>query len=208
MRKDLLSLITIDNDSAVPVYRQIVHSIRKNIDLGQLGLNDTLPSVNSIAAHFGMARGSVFSAYNDLRASGIIDSVPGKGYFITSTTATQIQKVFLLLDDFTPERSLLYKTIRQHLPTGTELCVFFHHGDANQFQTVIREKAAYHNAFIIIPTTDQGAVAALSGLDPKRLLILGGEFSSYQHNFNGLKPSLAKNLAELPSLISKQFLWQ
>ncbi|RYZ37899.1 MAG: GntR family transcriptional regulator [Sphingobacteriales bacterium] len=206
MRKDLLSLININHNSAVPVYRQIVHSIRQCIDHGQLVLQDPLPSVNSIAEQFGLARGSVFSAYNELRASGIIDSVPGKGYFVTSTITRQALKLFLLLDDFTTERSLLYQCIREVMPEETEICVFFHHDDPDQFRTLIREKASYHNAYIIIPASDVTSTAVLSTFDHKKLVVLSGNFSTYHHTFGGINALIANNLAELPALLSKQFL--
>ena len=79
-----IQFISIDNQLNVPIYRQIVNSICDNIDKGILKLGDPLPSINKIASTYSLARGSVLTAYNELKASGIIRSVPGKGYFIAS----------------------------------------------------------------------------------------------------------------------------
>ncbi len=95
MKKRLTELITIDPTLTTPVYKQIVQSIYRNIDNGVLSQNDILPSVNSISEKFSLARGSVFTAYNDLRAAGIIDSIPGKGLLTMHVSVTAFYLLFL-----------------------------------------------------------------------------------------------------------------
>ena len=70
MKKPITDLIKIDTTLAIPVYKQIVQSIYRNIDKGVFAKDDVLPSVNKISEQFSLARGSVFSAYNDLRCFG------------------------------------------------------------------------------------------------------------------------------------------
>ncbi len=107
-KKPITELIQIDTALATPVYKQIVQSIYRNIDNGVLVKDDLLPSVNKISEKFSLARGSVFSAYNDLRASGIIDSIPGKGYFVSSIETKQNKRIFLLFSTFTPYKETLF----------------------------------------------------------------------------------------------------
>src|SRR6476661_3682262 len=111
MKKSITELIQIDTALAIPVYKQIVQSICRNIENGVLTKDDLLPSVNKISEEFSLARGSVFTAYNDLRASGIIDSVPGKGYFVSSTETKQNKRIFLLFSTFTPYKETLFNAL-------------------------------------------------------------------------------------------------
>src|SRR5438105_15327947 len=97
-----MQIVAIDNDIAVPIYKQIVHSIYDGINKGKLKHGDMLPSVSEIAAEFALARGSVFTAYNELKAAGVIDSVPGKGFVVSGTQINQKQNIFSLSSIFTP----------------------------------------------------------------------------------------------------------
>src|ERR671913_153170 len=111
MKKQITELIHIDPTLAIPVYKQIVQSICRNIENGVLVKDDVLPSVNKISEEFSLARGSVFTAYNDLRASGIIDSIPGKGYFVSSTETKQSKRIFLLFNTFTSYNAFLFNAL-------------------------------------------------------------------------------------------------
>jgi len=194
MKKDLLDLITVDDSLAVPVYKQIVQSIIKGINDGLILQNDKLPSVNGVAERFSLARGSVFSAYNELRASGLVDSIPGKGYFITSLQTQHSQKIFLLFNSFSSDNESLYSSIVSHLPAGSKLDIFFHHQDEVLFENLIREKTSYYNSFVIMPQIHDNTVSVLSTLDPKQLLLLDGGYKEYKKHFSGVYQNYEKDL--------------
>src|SRR5690348_1585985 len=151
MKKKITDIIKIDASLATPVYKQIVQSIYDNINSGMLVKDDVLPSVNKIAEEFSLARGSVFNAYNDLRASGVIDSIPGKGYYVLSTDIRQNKRIFLLFSTFTPYKETLFNALLDHLPKSCMLDIFFHHHSIKMFESLIREQAVYYNTFIIMP---------------------------------------------------------
>src|ERR1700761_6140703 len=136
--KAVTDLIQIDPSLTTPVYKQIVQSISRNIDNGVLVKDDMLPSVNQISAEFSLARGSVFTAYNELRASGIIDSIPGKGYYISGTQTRQKQNIFLLFSTFTPYKETLYNALVNHLPTTASLDIYFHYHNIKMFENLIK----------------------------------------------------------------------
>src|SRR6476661_8651106 len=135
MKKSITELIHIDPSLATPIYKQIVQSICRNIEQGVLVKDDVLPSVNKISEIFSLARGSVFTAYNDLRASGIIDSIPGKGYFVSNTNTSQNKRIFLLLNTFTYYNYTLYNTLLNSLPRTFTVHTFFYHHDVKTFET-------------------------------------------------------------------------
>ena len=122
---------------------------------------------NKIAEKFSLARGSVFTAYNDLRASGIIDSIPGKGYFVSSTETRQHKRIFLLLSTFTPYKEILFNSLLNSLPENCTLDVYFHQHNIKLFEALVRSEAGHYNIFIIVPEVNNNTMNILALLDPK-----------------------------------------
>ena len=86
--------------SHIPIYKQIIYSICSNIDNGLLKHDYAIPSVNNVASEFSLARGFVFTAYNELKSLGIIKSISGKGCFVVSTLKPiHLKGTFLLSKD-------------------------------------------------------------------------------------------------------------
>ncbi len=193
-KKPAISLIELDSSLAMPVYKQIVQSIYRSIENGVLNKDDVLPSVNQIAAQFSLARGSVFAAYNDLRASGIVDSIPGKGYFVSSTQTRQKQNIFLLFSTFTPYKETLFNALLNHLPKTSSLDIYFHYHSIKMFETLIKEQAAYYNTYIIMPEVNADTPSILSKLDPKNTYLLDVGYKEYKKLYPGVYQNFEKDI--------------
>lgn len=89
----MAGLININEYSKTPKYKQIVNSVIAGIEKGELEIDDKLPSVNRLLIEFDISRDTVVKAYEILKEIGIIDSVPGKGYYIRSKNYKQEFKV-------------------------------------------------------------------------------------------------------------------
>lgn len=194
MKKPVTELIKIDASRAVPVYKQIVQSICHNIENGTLAKDDMLPSVNSISEKFSLARGSVFTAYNDLRAAGIIDSIPGKGYFVSSTETKKDKRIFLLFNAFTAYNGPLFTALLNNLPKSTTVDIYFHHHNIKTFELLIREQVGYYNTFIIMPEVHDDTLRILSKLDPKRIFLLDVGYKEYKKDFPGVFQNFEKDI--------------
>lgn len=194
MKKTITELIQIDHSLATPVYKQIVQSIYRNIDNGVLAKDDILPSVNKISEVFSLARGSVFTAYNDLRASGIIDSIPGKGYFVKSTDTKQIKRIFLLFSTFTPYKETLFNALLNALPKDCTLDIYFHHHSIKMFESLIREQSGYYNTFIIMPEVNDRTSSILSKLDQRNTFLLDVGFKEYKKEYPGVYQNFEKDI--------------
>lgn len=199
MKKPVTELIRIDTALATPVYKQIVQSICRNIENGVLVKDDVLPSVNKISEEFSLARGSVFTAYNDLRASGIIDSIPGKGYFVSSTETKQNKRIFLLFSTFTPYKETLFNALLNSLPKTCSLDIYFHHHSMKMFETLIREQAGYYNVFILMPEIHDDTLPILSKLDARRIFLLDVGFKEYKKEFPGVFQNFEKDIYSILS---------
>jgi len=194
MKTSIKDLIQIDTSITTPVYKQIVQSIYRNIDNGVLVKDDKLPSVNKISAAFSLARGSVFSAYNDLRSSGIIDSIPGKGYFVSSTDTKQNKRIFLLFSTFTSYKETIFNSLRNSLPATCTMDIYFHHHSMKMFENLITEQAGYYNTFIIMPEVNDGTLAILSRLDSRQTFLLDVGFKEYRKTYPGVYQNFEKDI--------------
>ena len=186
MKNNVNKLIQIDSSLATPIYKQIIQSIYRSIDSGALLKDDLLPSVNKVSEEFSLARGSVFSAYNDLRAAGIIDSIPGKGYFVSSTETKQNKRIFLLFSTFTPYKETLYNALINSLPKTCTVDIYFHHHSMRMFESLIREQAGYYNTFIIMPESNSSAASTLAVLDPRQTFLLDVGYKDYAKDYAGV----------------------
>lgn len=75
--------IIIHNASMQPIYEQIVSQIKTSIISNELKEESMLPSVRSLAKELKVSALTVKKAYDALEAEGFINTVHGKGSFIT-----------------------------------------------------------------------------------------------------------------------------
>ncbi len=75
--------IIISNSSGTPIYEQIKVQIRDQIVSGSLKGGDALPSMRALAQDLRVSLITTKRAYNDLEEEGFIETVAGKGCFIS-----------------------------------------------------------------------------------------------------------------------------
>lgn len=74
--------IRIDLDSAVPIYQQIVHSIKHQVATGQLKPGEQLPTVRELAADLRINPNTVARAYDQLDSDSVISTQQGRGTYV------------------------------------------------------------------------------------------------------------------------------
>src|SRR3954462_10593313 len=98
----------IDYYSATPKYLQLANSIVKAVAEGVLKENYVLPSINELSFEFEISRDTAEKGYKYLKKTGIIGSVPGKGYYIKSNNVESKIKVFLLFNKLSAHKKIIY----------------------------------------------------------------------------------------------------
>lgn len=71
----------------VPQYQRIAADLRAKIKSGHLRPGDPLPSEAALMASYNVARGTVRQALTDLAGAGLIDTLHGKGRFVSEPPA-------------------------------------------------------------------------------------------------------------------------
>ena len=82
-----MSIIVVDVKSRIPIYEQIIESVKDSVVSGLMVADEPLPSVRSLAGELAINPNTIQKAYSELERQGIVYSVPGKGSFIASDTA-------------------------------------------------------------------------------------------------------------------------
>ncbi|MGG6311242.1 GntR family transcriptional regulator [Paenibacillus macerans] len=75
--------ILLSHSSGEPIYLQIVRQIRDGILQGKLTPGTALPSIRQLAKDLQISVITTKRAYNELEQKGLIDSVVGKGSFVS-----------------------------------------------------------------------------------------------------------------------------
>jgi DNA-binding GntR family transcriptional regulator len=72
----------IDHGAGEPVWLQLTAILRVQIQARQLSKGKLLPSIRTLMQTYEVSDGTVKRALAQLKADGLVDSVPGRGYFV------------------------------------------------------------------------------------------------------------------------------
>ncbi len=92
--------IVISNASQDPIYEQIARQIREQVIRGELAPGTALPSIRSLARELRISVITTKRAYEELEKDGFIDTVGGKGSFISGANKELLrEKRLQMLED-------------------------------------------------------------------------------------------------------------
>ncbi|HWQ91218.1 MAG TPA: GntR family transcriptional regulator [Clostridia bacterium] len=75
-------IFQVDFQAGKPVYLQLADQIRYAAASGSLRPGEPLPSLRPLAEELRINRNTIAKAYAELESQGIIETVPGKGFFL------------------------------------------------------------------------------------------------------------------------------
>lgn len=78
-------------DAGEPIYAQLTRQIRHAVATGVLGRGGQLPSVRQLAGDLVINPNTVVRAYRDLEADGVLEGVPGRGWFVTNNRSPRLR---------------------------------------------------------------------------------------------------------------------
>jgi GntR family transcriptional regulator len=78
-------LLNLDQRSSTPIWEQVVHQIKELILKEILLPEDKLPSVRELSSSLLINPNTVSKAYQELERQGIIETLRGKGTFVSAS---------------------------------------------------------------------------------------------------------------------------
>lgn len=201
-----MSIISINENSETPLYRQIVLSIEKAILNGNVKKGNKLPSINSIRNGFSISRDTVLLAYNELKVRGIVVSIAGKGYYVKSENVHIKQKIFLLFDELNVFKEDLYKSFLRNIGNDIEVDIYFHHFNFDVFSKLIYDSIGNYSQYIIMPANLSNTETIIDKLPEDRVIILDQihpELFNYAAIYQNFEKDIYNALEEEVMLIEK-----
>lgn len=74
--------ILISTTTHTPIYEQIVNQIRDAVVKGELTAGEGIPSIRMLARDLQVSVITTKRAYEELELEGVIESIPGRGFYI------------------------------------------------------------------------------------------------------------------------------
>jgi DNA-binding transcriptional regulator YhcF (GntR family) len=199
-----MGIVSIKELSGSPKYKQIIASVEEAITNGALKKGDKLPSLNSIKNEHSLSRDTVMTAFNELKARGIIQSIVGKGYYVMSEDVDVNQKVFLLFDELNSFKEDLYNSFVTGMGDNVQVDIFFHHFNYDVFSKLINDNAGDYSQYVIMPANIKETENILSRLPKDKVYILDQmhpELLEYPSVYQNFKEDIYKGLQDGLSLI-------
>lgn len=86
-------LVEIDTHSGVPIYRQVIEQIRRQIMTGRLAEGVQLPTVRDLAGRLKVNPMTVSKAYSLLEIEGLVERRRGVGLFVAKLSKRQKERI-------------------------------------------------------------------------------------------------------------------
>lgn len=190
-----MKIITVDNNSNLPKYKQIVFSIEAAILENRLKKNDKLPSVNKVSLEFSISRDTVLLAYDELKKRGIIYAILGKGYYVKSVEFSFEQRIFLLFDELNIFKEDIYNSFLEKMNNTAQVDIFFHHFNIEMFKKLLNESNGNYSKYIIMPTNLVGAASLIKTL-PKQDVYILDQTNSDLKDYPSIHQNFIKDIYE------------
>ena len=143
--------ILIDEQSITPKYVQLINSILKGVEQGNIGKDYQLPSINDLSYELDISRDTAEKAYRQLKQLGVVGSVPGKGYFISKTDVKQSIRVFLIFNKLSTHKKLIYDSFVKTLGEQAAIDFYIYNNDFSLFKKLLQNRREGYTHYVVIP---------------------------------------------------------
>ncbi|MEG1563753.1 MAG: GntR family transcriptional regulator [Bacteroides sp.] len=160
--------------------KQLADLIAQDISMGKYRVDDALPSINQLSQCYDVSRDTVFKAFLDLKEREIIDSTPGKGYYVINRQ----KSVLLLLDEYSPFKDAFYNRLIKQLSPGYKVDLWFHQYNERLFNVILRESLGRYYKYIVMNFDNEKFSSNLYKIDVSKLLLLDfGKFDKSCYSY-------------------------
>lgn len=160
--------------------KQLADLISQDISMGRYKTDTSLPSINQLSHDYEVSRDTVFKAFIDLKEKGIIDSTPGKGYYVVNRQ----KNILFLLDEYSPFKDTLYNSFVRKLSAQYKVDLWFHQYNEKFFNTLLRDSIGRYNKYVVMNFDNEKFSPYLYKIDPSRLLLLDfGQFDKKDYSY-------------------------
>ena len=147
---------------------QLADALSQAISRKEFLEGDSLPSINQLSAEYGVSRDTVFKAFLDLREKRLIDSTPGKGYYVINRQ----KNILLLLDEYSAFKNTLYNSFIKKLSQSYKVDLWFHQYNERIFNIIMHDAIGRYNYYVVMNFDNEKFSPLLHKITPSKLLLL------------------------------------
>lgn len=196
---NFFKLIHIDEYSSTPKYLQLNDSIIAAIEGGKLKTDDILPSINELSYVLEISRDTAEKGYKNLKAKGIIKSVPGKGYYISQTGFKKKLRIFLLFNKLSAHKKIIYDAFVESIGEDVAIDFYIYNNDYTIFKKLIQNRKVDYSHYVIIPHfLERGELAyqVINTLPKDKLLLLDKKIPGVDGSYSAIYENFEKDIYE------------
>lgn len=148
---NFFDLLNIDPKSRKPKYQQIVDGVIHQISIGNLKMDDKIPSINNLSEEFYLSRDTVEKAYNMLKERQVISSIRGKGFYVKRTQLISKINVLFLINKLSGYKLRIYNTFVNSMGSNGHTDLHIYHCDESLFLNLIEKNLGAYDYYVIMP---------------------------------------------------------
>ena len=179
---EVLNFIDVNKNSRVPMYQQIVDSIIKGISIGDIELNQKLPSINTISEDYYLSRDTVEKAYNILKERNIIVSIPRRGNYVANIETSRKLKILFLVSKMSTYKMSIYNAFLNKIGLNSKIDLVIYHCDELVFLNTLNNTKLVYDYYVVMPhfktenlkhaSFTDNTLKAIQDLPKNKLLVL------------------------------------
>ena len=168
---------SIDHNSTLPLYKQVVLEVKNAIKKGSLANGEPLPSLYDFATQTGISMETTKKAYNILKNEGLVSGKQGKGFFVDIRETGAPKRILMLLDKLSAYKLAIYHGFSEALSAPADITINTHNQDIALFEKMVNDALDNFDYYIIaahFPKSVKAAVIAriLKKIPNDRLILI------------------------------------
>ncbi len=193
-------LFNVDVNLRTPIYKQLLSEFERLIDTGKFRVGMCIPSMNELSAQLNISKETVKKVYSILRERGAIESIHGKGFFVTARQDGRKLRIFLLLDKLSQYKQILYDAFISEMRDKAEVTIYMYNQDIETFESFIDSALDNYDYYLVTPhfpldaETQARALKTLKRIPNRKLIVLDNWLRSLQGNYGAVYQDMANDI--------------
>ena len=183
-----------------PIYKQLIARIEECVLDGRLKSGDSLPSMNELSERLDISKETVKKVYSLLRERGFVESVHGKGFFVSTPRNGQRLKIFMLLDKLSNYKQILYDSFMAQMGDRAEVTIYLYNQHIELFEEFIDGALDDYDYYIVTPhfrldsDIQHRAIKALKRIPNRKLVVLDNLIRTLPGNFGAVYQDMGNDI--------------
>ncbi len=195
-------MVKIDQESQIPVYKQIVGQVEQMVRSGEYPEGYLLPSMNELSAQLDISKETVKKAYSILRDKGFIDAKQGKGYYVAAPEAASKLTILVLFDKLSNYKQVLFNSFAAEIGDAAEITIRLHNQNVELLEYYIDENLDQFDYYVVTPhfpldpASQKRVLKVLTRIPNRKLIMVDHWMEELPGNYGAVYQDFANDAYE------------